>query len=117
MKRTYKLTASRGNQIVFDDRLEADNPRHARREMKRLLGLDSLSGIVYSLTEIPEDLIRQIVDARIAELAGGAPILPSIAEQLDEMVMARLTPILRRLGEMEQVADEHSMRPDSDESE
>jgi hypothetical protein len=112
MKRTYKLTASRGNQIVFDDRLEADNPRHARREMKRLLGLESLSGIVYSLTEIPEDLIRQIVDARIAELAGGAPILPSNAEQLDEMVMARLTPILLRLAGMEQVPEELSILPD-----
>jgi len=117
MKRTYKLTASRGNQIVFDDRLEADNPRQARREMKRLLGLDSLSGIVYSLTEIPEDLIRQIVDARIAELAGGAPILTSVAEQLDEMVMARLAPILLRLAEIEQVTDEHSILPDPDEPE
>jgi len=112
MKRTYKLTASRGNQIVFDDRLEADNPRHARREMKRLLGLDSLSGIVYALTEIPEDLIRQIVDARIAELAGGEPILASIAEQLDEMVMARLTPILLRLAEMEQVPEEFTTLPE-----
>jgi len=77
---------------------------------KRRFGLrtsvDSLSGIVYSLTEVPEDLIRQIVDTKIAELAGGAPILPSIAEQLDEMVMARLTPILRRLAAMEQVPDE-----------
>ena len=53
MKRTYKLIASRGNDIVFDDRLQADSPRDARREMKKLLGLESLSGIVYSITEIP----------------------------------------------------------------
>ncbi|MCF7730252.1 MAG: hypothetical protein K9N23_01130 [Akkermansiaceae bacterium] len=26
MKRTYKLIASRGNEIVFDDRLQADTP-------------------------------------------------------------------------------------------
>ena len=51
MKRTYKLIASRGNDIVFDDRLQADSPRDARREMKKLLGLESLSGIVYSITE------------------------------------------------------------------
>ena len=44
MKRTYKLIASRGNEIVFDDRLQADSPRDARREMKKLLGLESLSG-------------------------------------------------------------------------
>ena len=29
--------------------------------MKKLLGLESLSGIVYSITEIPVDLIREIV--------------------------------------------------------
>ncbi|RYD61714.1 MAG: hypothetical protein EOP83_16365 [Verrucomicrobiaceae bacterium] len=81
MKRTYKLIASRGNEIVFDDRLEADSPRDARRELKKLLGLESLSGIVYSITEIPVDLIREIVDARIAEL--------------------RLNPILRRLAALE----------------
>ena len=44
MKRTYELIASRGNEIVFDDRLQADSPRDARREMKKLLGLKSLSG-------------------------------------------------------------------------
>jgi hypothetical protein len=42
--------------------------------LKRLLELQSLSGIVYSITEIPVDLIREIVAARIAELAGGAPL-------------------------------------------
>jgi hypothetical protein len=26
MKRIYKLIASRGNEIVFDDRLQADSP-------------------------------------------------------------------------------------------
>ena len=74
MKRTYKMIASRGNEIVFDDRIQSDTPRNARSEPKKLLGLASLSGIVYSITEIPVDLIREIVDARIAELAGGAPL-------------------------------------------
>ena len=40
--------------------------RDARKELKRLLGLQSLSGIVYPITEIPVELIREIVDA-IAE--------------------------------------------------
>ena len=86
MKRTYKLIASRGNKIVFDDRLQADSPRDARREMKKLLGLQSLSGIVYSITEIPVDLIREIVDARISEIAGGAPLqtpVPADVEAFD----------------------------------
>ena len=101
MKRTYKLIASRGNDIVFDDRLQADSPRDARKEMKKLLGLDSLSGIVYSITEIPVDLIREIVDARIAELVGGAPIQTPVPADVEAMVMERLKPILRRLSALE----------------
>lgn len=106
MKRTYKLIASRGNDIVFDDRLQADSPRDARREMKKLLGLESLSGIVYSITEIPVDLIREIVDARIAELAGGAPIQTPVPADVEALVMDRLKPILRRLAALEQAPDE-----------
>ena len=87
MKRTYKLIASRGDDIVFDDRVHADTPRHARREMKKLLGLESLSGIVYSITEIPVDLIREIV-AEI--LAGGvtpaANIVPITRPEPDPTV-------------------------------
>ena len=105
MKRTYKLIASRGNDIVFDDRVHADTPRHARREMKKLLGLDSLSGIVYSITEIPMDLIREIVDARIAELAGGAPLQSPVPADVEALVMERLQPILRRLAALEQLPD------------
>jgi hypothetical protein len=106
MKRTYKLIASRGHEIVFDDRLQADSPRHARREMKKLLGLESLSGIVYSITEIPVDVIREIVDARIAELAGGAPIQSPVPADVEALMMDRLKPILRRLAALEQSPDE-----------
>jgi hypothetical protein len=106
MKRTYKLIASRGTEIVFDDRLQADSPRDARREMKKLLGLESLSGIVYSITEIPVELIREIVDARIAELAGGAPIQTPVPADVEALVMDRLKPILRRLSALEQTPDE-----------
>ena len=106
MNRTYKLIASRGNEIVFDDRLQADGTRDARREMKKLLGLDSLSGIVYSITEVPVDLIREIVDARIAELAGGAPLQSPVPADVEGLVMERLKPILRRLAALEQSPQE-----------
>ena len=106
MKRTYKLIASRGNEIVFDDRIQADTPRNARSELKKLLGLASLSGIVYSITEVPVDLIREIVDARIAELAGGAPLITPIPADVEALVMDRLKPILRRLATLEQAPAE-----------
>ena len=105
MKRTYKLTASRGNEIVFDDRIQSDTPRNARRELKKLLGLKSLSGIVYSITEIPVDLIREIVDARIAELADGAPIQTSLPPELEELVMERLKPILGHLATLDKTPE------------
>jgi len=106
MKRTYKLIASRGNEIVFDDRIQADTPRNARSELKKLLGLQSLSGIVYSITEIPVDLIREIVDTRIAELADGAPIQTSLPPELEELVMERLKPILSRLATLDKAPEE-----------
>ncbi len=106
MKRTYKMIASRGGEIVFDDRLHADSPRDARKELKKLLGLQSLSGIVYSITEIPIDLIREIVDARIAELAGGAPLQPPVPADVEALVMERLQPILRRLAALEQAPEQ-----------
>jgi hypothetical protein len=106
MKRTYKMIASRGTEIVFDDRLQADSPRDARKELKKILGLQSLSGVVYSITEIPVDLIREIVDARIAELAGGAPLQTPVPADVEALVMERLQPILRRLAVLEQTPEQ-----------
>lgn len=76
MDHTFKLIASRGSEIIFDDRVEAKNPRDARNRMKERLGLKSLTGIVYSITEIPVELIREIVDARMAELLNKGAVKP-----------------------------------------
>ena len=102
MKRSFKLIASRGGEIIFDGRLQADNPREARQQMKTLLGLRSLAGVVYSITEIPVELIREIVDARIAELADGAPMATSVPADVEALVMEHLKPILRRIAALEQ---------------
>jgi hypothetical protein len=93
--------------VLFDDRVEADSPREAREQMKALMGLNSLTGVVYAITEIPIDLIQSIVDARLVEalqrLNGGqAPatveqmIRPiasaAVREQLANLREARITP-------------------------
>ena len=103
----FKLIASRAGQVLFDDRVEADSPREAREQMKALMGLNSLTGVVYAITEIPVDLIQSIVDARLVEamqrLNGGqAPasveqmIRPiasaAVREQLASLREARITP-------------------------
>ena len=81
----FKLIASRAGQVLFDDRVEADSPREAREQMKALMGLNSLTGVVYAITEIPVELIQSIVDARLVEalqrLRGGqAPAKTSVVE-------------------------------------
>lgn len=80
----FKLIASRAGQVLFDDRVEADSPREAREQMKALLGLQSLTGVVYAITEIPVELIQSIVDAKLAEalqrVRGGQP--PASVEQM-----------------------------------
>ena len=103
----FKLIASRAGQVLFDDRVEADSPREAREQMKALMGLNSLTGVVYAITEIPIDLIQSIVDARLVEalqrLNGGQapatveqmlrPIASeAVREQLANLREARITP-------------------------
>lgn len=63
----FKVLASKAGRVVFDDRIEADSPREAREQMRTILGLRSLTGVVYAITEIPVDLIQSIVDLRITE--------------------------------------------------
>lgn len=65
----FKIVASRSSEIVFDERVEAETPREAREKMKQALGLESLTGVVYVVTEIPLELIREIVTTQIAEIA------------------------------------------------
>ena len=89
----FKLIASKAGRVVFDDRLEAASPREAREQMRTLLGLQSLTGVVYAVTEIPVELIESIVDARITHamqrLHSGQPpesidnlIRPTVGEEV-----------------------------------
>ena len=64
----FKIVASRSSEIVFDERVEAETPREAREKMKQALGLETLTGVVYVVTEIPLELIREIVTSQIAEI-------------------------------------------------
>ena len=92
---------------MFDDHVEANSPREACEQMKALMGLNSLTGVVYAITEIPVELIQSIVDARLVEalqrLNGGQapatveqmlrPIASeAVREQLANLREARITP-------------------------
>ena len=107
----FKLIASKAGRVVFDDRLEAASPREAREQMRALLGLQSLTGVVYAVTEIPVELIESIVDARITHamqrLHGGQPpesidnlIRPTVGEE----VRSQLANIREQIATVSRVA-------------
>lgn len=101
----FKLIASRAGQVLFDDRVEAESPREAREQMKALLGMNSLTGVVYAITEIPVDLIQSIVDARLAEavqrLQSGRP-----PQRLEDLIRPIAGEVVR-----EQLAGLRSAQP------
>ena len=101
---TFKIVASQGERLVFDQRVEADTPREAREVMKRALGLESLTGLVYAITEIPSALIEEIVAAKMARVAvGNARIDPAklVREAAEAAVKAELTALKNRLAVLE----------------
>lgn len=104
----FKLIASKAGQVVFDDRIEAESPREAREQMKSLLGLNSLTGVVYSITEIPVELIREIVTSKVLELSqprrNGAPALDLsriVNDAVANALNGRLQPIEARVAVLE----------------
>jgi hypothetical protein len=66
--RLFKVLVSRGAEVVLDERIEAASPREARSKMKEKLGVPSLSGVVYSLTEIPAELLRSLVVEELSKV-------------------------------------------------
>lgn len=96
----FKIIASQGGRVIFDDRLEAPTPREARNQMRVLLGLRSLTGVVYSITEIPVVLIAEIAEVKVTEalrhFEEGTPP-PSIEETIR---VAAAEEVRRQLGEL-----------------
>ena len=107
-QKLFKLIASKAGKVVFDDRIEATSPREAREQMKSLLGLQSLTGVVYSITEIPVELIREIVATKVREVVGrrrggGSSIDVSkiVGDAANVAVADRLRPLEQRLAALE----------------
>ena len=113
----FKLIASKAGRIVFDDRVQADSPRTAREQMKSVLGLQSLTGVVYSITEIPVELIKELVNARVAEVilsrngrSGNVNLEALIGSAVTDALGARLRPIEQRLVAMESAGQSGTTR-------
>jgi hypothetical protein len=96
----FKIIASQGGRVLFDDRLEAPTPREARNQMRALLGLRSLTGVVYSITELPVELIGEIAESKLGEALrrfeeGATP--PSLSEAIR---VAAAEEVRRQLAEL-----------------
>jgi hypothetical protein len=101
---TFKIVASQGERIVFDQRVEAASPREAREAMKRALRLDSLTGLVYAITEIPAALIEEIVTAKMARVAVGSgriDVAKLVREAAEAAVKQELSSLKNRLTALE----------------
>lgn len=113
----FKIVACKAGKIVFDDRVQADSPRTAREQMKSVLGLQSLTGVVYSITEIPVELIKELVNARVAEVvlsrngrSGNVNLEALIGSAVTDAIGARLRPIEQRLGALESAGQPSTTR-------
>lgn len=101
---TFKIVASQGDRIVFDQRVEATSPREAREAMKRALRLESLTGLVYAITEIPAALIEEIVTAKMARVAvgnGRIDVAKLLREAVEAAVKQELSSLKNRLTALE----------------
>jgi len=113
----FKIVACKAGKIVFDDRVQADSPRTAREQMKSVLGLQSLTGVVYSITEIPVELIKELINARVAEVvlsrngrSGNVNLEALIDSVVTDAIGARLRPIEQRLGALESAGQPSTTR-------
>ncbi len=100
----FKVVASKAGNIVFDERVEAESPREARKMMKQSLGLQSLAGVVYAITEIPMALIEEIVAEKIAGMMmGRGRIDPGklMREAAEAALKNELAPLKNRLTALE----------------
>lgn len=101
---TFKVVASQGGRIVFDQRVEAESPREARDAMKQALGLESLTGLVYAITEIPTALIEEIVAAKMAQVAvsgGRIDAAKLVREAAEAAVRTEMAALKNRLAVLE----------------
>lgn len=79
MGKLYWIVCEEGDQTLFEGRFLGRTRGAALKYMKELLGRSNLIGLVYSITEIPVPLIREIVAEILQEK------LPEQVEQLEEL--------------------------------
>lgn len=103
MNKLYWIVAEKGDQTVYEGRFIGRSRGEALKHLKAQLGRSNLTGLVFSITEIPVPLIREIVaeilagrDGMTADsvpLPAPSPALPAEPEQ-----PIRFEAFVKRLG-------------------
>lgn len=94
MDKLYYIVCEEGDRTLFEGRFLGRTRGAALKHMKEQLGRSNLIGLVFSITEIPVPLIREIV-AEILEkelpqrMASNMPNTPEVTstEELEELVI------------------------------
>lgn len=117
--RLFKVLVSRGAEVVLDERIEAASPREARTKMKQKLGVPSLSGVVYSLTEIPADLLRSLVVDELSKVTlpvRGKPavdVKKLVAAAVREQIARSMDELASRMESVEQRVEKGAAKAQS----
>ncbi|MGC9451668.1 MAG: hypothetical protein ACP5I4_09490 [Oceanipulchritudo sp.] len=84
MDKLYWIACDEGDQVLFEGRFLGRTRGAAIKHLKDKLNRDSLTGLVFSITEIPVPLIREIVaeilgqtGANFPEIRGAIPNPPT----------------------------------------
>ena len=61
----YHIFCTSGDRVVFEGRFQCYSRKSALALLREKIGRANLSGLSYSITEIPVDIIRDVVEAII----------------------------------------------------
>ena len=88
MDKLYYLVCEDKDTTLFEGRFQGRTRGAALKHLKRSLGRPSLNGLVYTVTEIPVPLIREIVAEMLAggDGSGAANIVPIKAPEPEPKV-------------------------------
>lgn len=86
MTRLYHILCTNRGRIVYEAKVLCSTRKTAMTILRDQIGRRSLAGLTYSISEIPVDIIRDVVESILAkkEIKGGV-IVPFRKEALDEV--------------------------------
>jgi hypothetical protein len=78
MNKLYWIVCEEAEQTLFEGRFLGRTRGAALKHMKDQLGRSNLIGLVFSITEIPVQLIREIVEEILSGHTGGQPQVSAV---------------------------------------